>query len=1379
MGGSGGQNNFPGSFFCSGKLGQCVPPTCDDLNCEEECNKDGKFGPECQCFNKNLVYPDCDRERSCKFDENTCGSFANCTITKTNKVHCECKNGGVHPHCKTNGGCDPFSCKNLLSRCEEKNGKPTCKCRFYYVTSDCTSFPQFPITDGPDECENDIECQETFNVDFYCFKGKCLLKGCRVEADCPGGSGCSYNGHCDPCTRSTCKGTETCRIVEDKYKCDTKCPNECKRGQDCIKKGNEYICMCKNGLHTPDCRDPCEACDTEHAVTCKVNEDQKPECTCKSPQEKYPDCTCSVDCGPNSICDNDFGHDTCSCKPGFVGKPPNCQKPTECKKPCKSGEVCVLNGKTGKEVCVCINQDCSPTCDNNCGNGKCLLNSLGDERCSCDDGYPSPSCIEPNPPNCSDNCGLGHCKVTSDGKAECVCDNPEYRPPSCGPECSKTCPSGQMCVKYGREETCICKYSGKPPDCIKDPCDEKNCDPQTQRCIVIDGIAHCQCIEGGFLDSYCPDPNPCFNRNCLPDSYCISQNGGPKCVCYNGGTYPNCKNKCTKDCGSLGECVLVNDIQKCICKNGIGDYPNCDPCKPSCTANSECVVHTSGNFEVRCKCKDGYAGVSPYCFPSCDDFPCQSNQMCAIIHGKAECICREPGRAMPNCLKDPCENIDCGKKATCSAQNGRYKCICTDIEKPYPCCSDAKSCNACDGHYCKEPGKCVLTSTSQPKCICDGKGFTYPFCSEDPCEPIKCSSDGKCFQTSVGKAICLCKDKSLKYPGCEKPCLTDCPTGSHCDKGSCICNNPNRQYPNCLTCNNIDCGKSNCKIIKGNPTCLCPDDSEPPCSGCEKPCSKQDECINRKCVPKCNCKSNSYCVREEETLKPKCHCKGSGSYPDCDDCNCNSRNETCIILPTGTKECRCSDINHRPKCVACNPEDCQKIANAECGFVNGVEQCVCKNPSLQYPNCEKSCPKNQESVISDGSPICVCSINNGQHLKLPNSDGNCEICTFSSDCGKNAKCINSECKCNNPNLVHPNCGEDCKGSYCPCKDIECPLGKMCVISESGPVCICEHITSDGECGDKCSPDKVTECERRGGTCKIINGHEMCDCGERFFKECPIDCDPPCKGNLKCVSREGKTPACVCIGDCPCSDCSGLCINNKCICTNGGVPPKCIPTKPDPCKEKYCGREQCELVSGVPVCTCPDPNLQYPNCVKNCKCKPNEVCNSAGECVCAPGHEGPDCNFCARECGKKAHCVKDVNTSEEHCVCNGKGKYPDCEEKVCSPKCKSNEYCALVDNKPKCICSDNQHEKCPTICNKKCKPNGQCAISQGKEICICQNGDKNWPNCENCKSRLCKSSNCIMENGKEKCPCPSDKNLDEDDPNCDPCSALQCDIKGRC
>ncbi len=1347
-------------------------------------------------------------------------------------IHCACLHGGTHPHCEAprNSICSHTTCRSLLLRCEEKGAFAQCTCRFNGQLSRCAWPTNVFPSKGNDECENDSECQETFLVDYFCYKGRCIMQGCRTSKHCPIGK-CSFNGLCDPCLRNpTCEREgKTCLVKNDNFECQSRCKTNCPENQVCEKVNGNYQCVCKNKFKPPKCKNECEKCDGSPTSYC----DSFLEiCLCKNPFENFPDCKCDRDCGPNSICRSGNFQAACSCKEGFEGSPPNiqCEEKKDCKKRCESGKICAF--KNGVETCVCINSDCSQ-CRKSCGNGICrFVPNTDREICVCENGEDPPSCQPLYAPFCKEPCGLGECQVIADGVAECVCENNELTPPDCSPRCNKRCKKNERCVIQDETEYCICKFSGKSPNCNDDPCDAIYCDPSVSKCVVIRNIPKCQCHVGGFLDTKCEEPDDCFQKNCLPEARCILKNSRAVCICKNGGEYPNCDFKCVDKCPKKFGICLYNPSEKkseCVCKNGIGKYPNCkfDPCfTKQCPANSVCVVNVdSGNSQVRCSCKPGLAGISPFCYPSCRSLLCSFDQICVIKDNRATCVCKDEGKTLPLCESNPCENIECGEKSICIIINGFGVCRCKDNSLSYPNCQD--QIDPCQLNICASNGECRITRDGRSKCVCANRKGSYPNC-DTPCQ-INCGPKKKCFEDhSTGVNTCLCTDLTLELPDCSPSCPDGCNEGSTCRNGRCVCDDPNRRYPNCQSCDDFNCENSQCREVKGVPRCECDDGSEPPCFDCKERCPKNKECFKGKCQTKCNCNENSICHRKIDTNEPFCVCKDGGVYPKCFECNCDPNKEVCVFDKNGHR-CVCKGTFSN-KCNEC--EDCG--AKGECGIVDGVERCVCKNSELIFPGCTTACPKNRiPALTEEGIVTCLC-----EDFKKP-IDGFCLNCRNDRDCGKGAECIQNvrdgslNCQCTNPDKVFPNCKEDCKGHYCPCVDFNCPEGEICAVYEKKPICICN---SDNNC-KKCNPSLDRACRNQGGICKKIDGKDVCSC-DGGTDICQLECDPPCRGNQNCRAKEGGLPQCVCKngGTLPlceddegCENCKGRCVftedgGRKCICSNGGNPPLCTPkevtktppsecgkcngiceTNPntrekecvcpnnissppdcfppfDPCKDLDCGNADCIILRNRPTCICSDRNLKPPSCLPGCECEGNKICQNGrqGECVCPPGRKEPDCKRCGLDCGRSAFCSVVIRTKQEQCFCRNGGIYPDCKTDECDKTCKENEICVLKNGKAKCICKTFTDICSPNSCQKDCGSSGKCVLTGNRrEKCICLDGSDNFPACNGpCQTKICKNGRCNVKNGDAFCPCPSDPNIDEDDSECDPCAKLNCEDRSK-
>ena len=976
----------------------------------------------------------CEEDAECSNEENICGTFSTCKKVSYNKIHCECKHGGQHPHCKMNpitdcedsnecteNPCSHSFCDNLLQRCViDYNSRPLCQCRLRGLLGDCKYVGIVP-NQGSQKCENDIECQETYNVDHFCYKGKCILQGCRTDVDCPK-SGCSYNGYCDTCKPGavgelTCRfENKNCKLQDESFICVGKCPTECPPNKTCkMNRKGKYECQCRNGLDTDDCRERSCDCDESSLSVCNFNSAGESKCKCRMFQDTYPDCKCRTYCGSDETahCNNDPHQGYCSCNEGYIGTPPNCmENKPKCNKECEPGQMCEI--EFGQQICKCINDDCSPLCDSLfCGYGKCILTKYGNPVCYCENGLSPPSCSNAPEPQCEEDCGFGKCIITENNLVKCACEDSRFSPPSCGKPCEKDCEKNHHCIHSKGREECVCDYEGEPPNCKTDPCDNIFCDKEVSRCIVFDGIPKCQCLNDGSFSQRCRRPPLCSIETCNEFSSCSVIDSKPQCICLNGGKYPQCKYACDKNCGDLGVCIFDPAKRKkdCICKQGFGKYPDCkeDPCTDfECPPTSECVFNGQ---ETRCACTNGYAGVDPFCFPSCNSKICSKDQKCVIINRKAECICSQAGVTMPACKPDPCQHIDCGKDSECTVSEfGRGVCICKDSGLVYPCCDEQKpDCNPCDSHFCEKSAKCVVDANGRAKCLCKGKGF-YPNCKPEPTCDTQCNEEGKYFINSAGACICLCKDKIAEYPECRKPCMGDC-EGGICNNGVCECINPERDFPRCNeNCNEIDCKSGKCHIIDGLPACLCPDGNEPPCLNCKERCKETEECVKGRCIKACKCNENSQCIRDPSSMEPSCICNNGGIYPTCNECGC-AQDQVCVHTSETKTECVCK-VGFSKKCTSCDPSLCRFGRCSE--NENGLSQCSCNNPSFKYPDCEMICPTGMQAVKrSTGDTICLCP-----DFSYPGSD-DCSSCKTNDDCGKKAKCVYNEesemysCKCEN------------------------------------------------------------------------------------------------------------------------------------------------------------------------------------------------------------------------------------------------------------------------------------------------------------------------------------------------------------------------------
>lgn len=79
-------------------------------------------------------------------------------------------------------------------------------------------------------------------------------------------------------------------------------------------------------------------------------------------------------CGANSDCLVSHGNAVCSCRPSFIGSPPNCRP------------ECVVSSECGQTL-ACVNMKCVDPCPGTCGyNARCQVINHN-PICSCNAGY--------------------------------------------------------------------------------------------------------------------------------------------------------------------------------------------------------------------------------------------------------------------------------------------------------------------------------------------------------------------------------------------------------------------------------------------------------------------------------------------------------------------------------------------------------------------------------------------------------------------------------------------------------------------------------------------------------------------------------------------------------------------------------------------------------------------------------------------------------------------------------------------------------------------------------------------------------------------------------------------------------------------------------
>nr|XP_020664873.1 integrin beta-2 isoform X2 [Pogona vitticeps] len=207
-------------------------------------------------------------------------------------------------------------------------------------------------------------------------------------------------------------------------------------------------------------------------------------------------------------------------------------------------------------------------------------------------------------------------------------------------------------------------------------------------------------------------------------------------------------------------------------------------------------------------------------------------------------------------------------------------------------------------------------------------------------------------------------------------------------------------------------------------------------------------------------------------------------------------NQTLTIQPLGFTDsltvymrsrcnCECDEkISSSSDCSGQGKLDCG-ICRCFTGFIG--KNCDCKTGGKSSKELEKSCRKDNASVICSGQGDCVC--------------GQC-VCHTSDDPKKHiygtfCDCDNMNCELHNGQL----CGGEAQGR-CDCGKCKCKPGF------DGSACQCKSST------DNCLNDNGNVCSLRGkcqcNTCHCNSGYQPPLC-----VECP-SCPSPCSRYISCV-----------------------------------------------------------------------------------------------------------------------------------------------------------------------------------------------------------------------------------------------------------------------
>lgn len=713
--------------------------------------------PTCSCRDNYIgnppnCRPECTINSECKSNEacinqkcrdpcpGTCGNNAECRVI-SHTVSCVCLEhytGDPFVQCVLRQSepinpCEPSPC-GANAECIHRQGAGACKCIPDYFGN--------PYEGCRPECTHSSDCPQN----KACVNNKCMNPCVGI---------CGQNAECDVINHvPSC--TCTPGYIGDPFRVchleptqtpiaklpDNPCvPSPCGPYSQCRESNGVAVCSCESQYigSPPNCKPECTVnaecpqnkachklkCANPCSGTCGFNANcevinHNPICSCPSDLTGDPFVRCTPapkaqdpvvipnyrnpcipsPCGLNSECRDTNGSPSCSCKPGYIGTPPNCRP------------ECVVNTDCPSHQ-ACIAEKCRDPCQGSCGfNTECRVQNHI-PNCVCRNGFtgdPFTQCVEiierlPAPTQSADPCELAQCGPNTEcHKGVCKCIPNYFGDPyvGCRPECTMNtdCSPNKACVNTRCIEPCVgtCGVNAL--------------------CTVYNHIPSCSCPTSYIGDPFVscrPEPvsrdptDPCHPTPCGPNSHCRSNNGAAICTCVHNtiGQPPSCRHECVVSaecpldraclnykcidpcpgtCGQNARCQVINHNPICSCNTGFTGDPftrcfepareepqNVNPCIPSpCGPNSECKVVGES---PACSCLIGYIGSPPSCRPECTiNSECPTREACI----RQKCT-------------DPCPG-SCGQNAQCSVINHLPICTCLQGYEgdPFVSCSEKR-----------------------------------------------------------------------------------------------------------------------------------------------------------------------------------------------------------------------------------------------------------------------------------------------------------------------------------------------------------------------------------------------------------------------------------------------------------------------------------------------------------------------------------------------------------------------------------------------------------------------------------------------------------------------------------------------------------------
>lgn len=280
-----------------------------------------------------------------------------------------------------------------------------------------------------------------------------------------------------------------------------------------------------------------------------------------------PDPCAGNPCGPNSFCKVLGDEYSCSCLPGYNGRPP------QCRPECINHEEC-----TSRQAC--LRNKCVDPCPGICGiDAECFVVSHN-PICSCIHGYSGdpftrctiipPISVTPRPTT----------------QAPPV---PEYPPVTTLRPISETKEVTDKPIIADKIETTTHRPIGitpTPKDPIYyDPCDPSPCGANTMCKVDYNNKVECTCREGYF-----GNPTALCGPICLLDTDCKD---GYSCISR------ECKDPCPGACGENAHCSVTNHRPRCSCASGYTGDPYTRCTVPPISKTTSELTNLNLSFRVK------------------------------------------------------------------------------------------------------------------------------------------------------------------------------------------------------------------------------------------------------------------------------------------------------------------------------------------------------------------------------------------------------------------------------------------------------------------------------------------------------------------------------------------------------------------------------------------------------------------------------------------------------------------------------------------------------------------------------------------------------------------------------------------------------------